>query len=230
MASSTNTPDARALLQKAGEAAAKRDPAGMLEALFESRFTDGLSRRLQKQWGNRIPRTELDDCVALAIDAAYDAATRGKGARDLGAWLWKVANNTASDRWTNEYRNRDAYFGGFPEVPAHPHEDATERKASDELAEYRRREALRLAREMLPRIGTGQVVNVMEIVIDAAEQGVPDLPASTVAEALGITEAAARTLVSRGLSRLRREAERAGVQFPEEISETDPTESAEDRS
>ena len=92
----------------------------------------------------------------------------------------------------------------------------------------RRHEALRLAREMLPRIGTGQIVDVMELLIDAAEHGVPDLPAVSIAETLAISEAAARTLMSRGLARLRREAEKAGVQFPEEISGPEPTETLED--
>jgi hypothetical protein len=72
----------------------------------------------------------------------------------------------------------------------------------------------------LPRIGEGQVVDVMELVIDAAAHGLPDLPAAEIADALGIGEGAARKLVSRGLQRLRREAERAGVEMPEDLPET----------
>ena len=135
LAAAPQITDARGLLLKAGEAAARRDPAGMLEALFESRFLDGLCRRLRKQWGHHIPPAEIDDCVAVAVDAAYEAAARGKSAKELGAWLWKVASNTANDRWRNEYRNRAASSDEFPEVPAHRAESEAERKEADALAD-----------------------------------------------------------------------------------------------
>ena len=83
----------------------------------------------------------------------------------------------------------------------------------------RRTEAIRIARELLPRIGDGQVRVVTELVIDAAEDRLPDLPASSIADALGIKENAVRALVSRGMKRLRRLAEQEGVEpstdFPE---------------
>ena len=201
----------------------------MLEALFASRFPDGLKRRLHKQWGQRIPGVELDECVAVAIDAAYQAAGDGKASRDLGAWLWKVANNTAHDKWTADYGKRDASFDGYDDIEAEPETSSEDRAAADALAEHRRKEALRLAREMLPRIGTGQIVDVMELVIDAASRRDADLSAATIADVLGISEAAARTLTSRGLARLRREAEKAGVEFPEEISDVETDEWSEDR-
>ncbi len=78
-----------------------------------------------------------------------------------------------------------------------------------------------MARELLPRIGYGQVVDVMEILIDAVENELPDLPAADIAEQLDISAAAARTLVSRGLKRLRRLADQEGVAALVELSDTD---------
>ena len=71
-------------------------------------------------------------------------------------------------------------------------------------------------------------MDVMELVIDAAAQGLPDLPSAEIAEALGISEGSARKLVSRGLQRMRREAERAGVEMPEDLPETRMDEEGED--
>ena len=85
-----------------------------------------------------------------------------------------------------------------------------------------------MARELIPRIGDGQIVDVMELVIDAAAQRLPDLPAASIGESLGISEGAARKLVSRGLKRLRREAERAGVTMPTDIPETQMTDEGEE--
>ena len=96
--------------------------------------------------------------------------------------------------------------------------DAAERR---DLAEAQRKEAIRIARGLLPRIGQGQVVAVMEVLIDAAENGLPDLPASSIAEQVGISKSAARTLVSRGLKRLRRLAEQEGVGMPMDLPDTD---------
>ena len=64
----------------------------------------------------------------------------------------------------------------------------------------------------------------MELVIDAAEDRLPDLPSSDIAEALGISKKAARALVSRGMTRLRRLAEQEGVATPVDLPETDKEE------
>ena len=61
----------------------------------------------------------------------------------------------------------------------------------------------------------------MEILIDAAENELPDLPAVDIAEQLDISKAAVRTLVSRGLKRLRRLAEEEGVAALMELPDTD---------
>ena len=80
---------------------------------------------------------------------------------------------------------------------------------------------IRIARELLPKVGEGQVRDVMELLIDAVEDGLPDLPPSDIAKALGIKENAARALLSRGTKRLRRLAEERGVEIPTDLDETD---------
>ena len=192
----------------------------MLEALEASRYLDGLRRRLQKDWGRRLPREQVDDCVAQAVDAACANAFEGRSIRSLGAWLWKAAKNTANDAWQLDYSRRVnlddanmAVFGEADETPA----DREERR---KLRALRRKEGIRIARELLPRIGEGQVLDVMALVIDAVEDGLPDLPASSIAEALGISSNAARALVSRGLKRLRRVAEQEGIEIPTALTET----------
>ena len=63
----------------------------MLEALTASHYLDGLRRRLQVQWGGSLPSSEVDECVAEAVDAACAAVFAGRRISSLGAWLWKAA-------------------------------------------------------------------------------------------------------------------------------------------
>jgi DNA-directed RNA polymerase specialized sigma24 family protein len=199
----------------------------MIEALTASGFLYGLVRRLQRQWP-ALPPTEIDDCVATTVDFAFAALSDGRVVRNLGAWLWKTAANTAQDRWRAEYAVRAGDETEIDGLAAPDAETECARREREELDDLRRAEAIRLARELLPRIGDGQVVDVMELVIDAAAQGLPDLPASEIADALGISEGSARKLVSRGLQRLRREAERAGIEMPAELPETQTSEEGEE--
>jgi DNA-directed RNA polymerase specialized sigma24 family protein len=209
---------AAALLEVAQAAAGQANPERMLEALAGSGFLDGLVRRLEHKWGAKLPRIEIDDCVANAVDSAYAAVRSGRSVQNLGAWLWKAANNMADDRWRSDYRLRHGSTEAVPDLADDAIPDV-ERRTRDDLAEHRRAEAIRWARQLLPRIGQGQIVAVMELVVDAVERGLPDMPAAAIAEAIGISADAARTLLSRGLERLKREAQRAGIEFPEDLGQ-----------
>lgn len=140
MAAAKSISERQALLAQASEAASRRDLTGMLEALFASGFIDGLTRRLQRQWDGRLGQVDVDQCIAQAVDAAYDAVAQGKSPRDLGPWLWKAAQNTASDRWKSEARHCDSGFDEFDTIEAVRAKADTERHAADELVEHRRRE------------------------------------------------------------------------------------------
>lgn len=199
----------------------------MLEALTASGYLDGLVRRLQRQW-SALPPAEIDECIAQAVDTAFSTVSSGKTVRDLGAWLWKTAQNKARDRWQSDYATRSGDPEALDALTAPEPEHEGERANRDQREETTRANAIRMARELIPRIGEGQVVDVMELVIDAAAQRLPDLPAAAIGEALGISEGAARKLVSRGLKRLRREAERSGVTMPTEMPETQTIDEGEE--
>lgn len=203
-------------LANAHEAAKQGLPEVMLEELARSGFLDGAVQGLERKWSGQLPRTELEDAMGVAVDSAYSGLRQGKTIRNLGAFLWKAADNEATDRWRRDHSRRQELSG--EESTAAPVSDE-ERAATDKLAERRRTEALRCARQLLPRVGQGQVLAVMEMLIDAVEKGIPDLPPVAIAEALGISTDSARTLLSRGIARLKREARKEGISFPEDIEE-----------
>ena len=70
----TEIADAAQLLERAQQAVNRGDPVEMLVALTASHYLDGLTRRLQKQWGGSLPPHEVDDCIAHAVDAACATA------------------------------------------------------------------------------------------------------------------------------------------------------------
>ena len=220
----TRSDGAAKLLQTAQQALNRGDVIEMLRALEESRYLDGLTRRLQQKWARTLPSFEVDDCIAQATDLACAAASRGRKIRSLGAWLWKAADKIANDKWSLDYDRREELDDATVPGVLDPEEADREREERQALEESRHTEAIRIARELLPRIGEGQVRDVMELVIDAAEDRLPDLPSSDIAEALGISKNAARALVSRGMTRLRRLAEQEGVATPVDLPETDQEE------
>lgn len=206
---------AEAFLEVARQAAAAGRPDRMLAALVASRYLDGLTRRLENDWRGRLPRSEIEDCVAIAVDGAYDAVAHGRLVRNLGAWIWKVASNKAIDRWTDDYQLRAVMESDtLSDSRADPEIDSD---SAQRLAEYRAKEASRVARLLLPRIGQGQIVDVMTMVIDAVEQGLEDLSPSAIGETLALSASAVRSLLSRGFERLEREARREGITLPEAV-------------
>lgn len=211
------------LFQAAKAAASAGRPDDMLQALSASMFLDGLVRMHRKRWGQRLPETEIEDCVARSVDAAYDGIRAGKPVHNLGAWLWKVTDKAAQDRWNKDYRRRRGSAEDMAEAPDEAVGD-NERIEADALADHRRSEAVRFARQLLPRLGQGQITDVMGLLIEAVEQGLPDLPADLVADTLGISAGSARKLVSRGLERLQREAAKEGVEFLDTLINTDSNE------
>ncbi|MCY3820682.1 MAG: hypothetical protein OXH52_15190 [Gammaproteobacteria bacterium] len=213
----TTADEAAALLQKAQAALNRGDVVDMLTALAASGFLDGLTRRLQAEWGGSLPAADIDECIAQAVDAAWAAARRGRTVANIGAWLWKVARNIANDKWHDDYALRGNLDDTTLSVDSDL--DEPERHVREQIQDAQRREAIRIARELLPRLGEGLVVDVMEVVVDAVEAGVPDLPAASIGEAVGISAHTARTLVSRGLTRLRRLAEREGYEMPTDLPE-----------
>ena len=206
------------LLEEAHEAARLHQPVRMLEALATSGFLDGLIRLLDSRW-DRLDRMEIEDCVAKAVDEAYDAIAENRKISNLGAWLWKAANNKLNDIWQREYSRRVTNTEDIEGIAGTCAQSLSEEEQErrDEQLQHRRDEAIRLARSLLPQIGSGQVVAVMEVLIDAVQQGVPDLSAADIGDTLGITPDAARSLISRGCQRLNRAAREKGITLPPDV-------------
>lgn len=210
------TPDeARLLLEEATLAARTGDAPRMLSALDRSGFLDGLVYRLRSQWPTLAP-FEHRDIVARAVDAAYSFVAEGGKVANLGAWLWKSAHHIATAQHRDHYDRRGTHEELEAATAPEPQTEA-ERAEQDDLDEFRRAEAVRVARSLLPCMGDGHLRDVMEMVVEAAAAGNVDLPASEIGEALGLDADAVRSLMSRGFKRLGREAEKAGIRLPDEL-------------
>ncbi|MEP9358756.1 sigma factor-like helix-turn-helix DNA-binding protein [Sphingomonas sp. KR3-1] len=202
---------ASALVAAAQVAATAKDALAMVEALHVSGYLAGLKVRVHKKWP-KLPAAEIDDCVAEAVESSFAAVSGGRKVGNLGAWLWKAVDNIATDRWNTNYKSvreltEDLALPGPAEL--HPQE----REEIDTLAEHRRAQAIVTARRLLASVGHGQVRDVVELIIDAVEAGEPDLSSEVVADTLGISRSAARSLMSRGLDRLRTAARAEGIEI-----------------
>ena len=207
----------KSLLADAVASAVRGDVKGMLEALTSSSFLDGLVRQLADQY-DPLPRHEVETCVAEAVDQFFSAVRSGRRVTNPGGWLWKVAWNMARDTWLREYSGRESLDEDC--APAADDENLYDRATAEDRLDRLRKEALQHARALAPQIGQGQVVEVLQLLLDAVAQGLPDLPAKDVAETLGIEEAAARSLMSRALQRLERAARTAGITLPDDLAAT----------
>ena len=207
------------LFEIAKKAAAAKQPDKMIEALYASHFLDGLVRLLAKKW-ERLPRPEIEECVAQAVNQAYMHLAEKPGIINLGGWLYKVAFRRADDLWNKHYRNREGE-DSLDSIASKDQLSEAEHLRQDELADSKRAEAIRHARRLLPKIGHGQIADVMGLIIDAVEQEIPDLPPKEIADVLGISPDAARTLRSRGFDRLARIARKEGIEIPEFRTESE---------
>lgn len=209
------------LLDSAQKAFNQGDVVEALRVLDGSRYLDGLVRRLSKEWRGSLPTFEIEDCIAEAVDSVCAAASGGTEIRSLGAWLWKCSMNKANDKWRVDYSRRRDIETATADCRTEPSETDEERRAREGLEDARRDAGIRVARKLLPEFGEGQLRDVMELVIAAVEDELPDLPAAFIAESLGIQENAARALLSRGLRRLRKLTNEMDAEFPEDLPETD---------
>lgn len=196
-------------LEDARHAATNGKPLEMLEALNRSRFLEGMARVLEWEWQDQVPHEEIRECIARAVDKAYDELKSSKLLHNLPAWLWKTARNNVRDVWNKEYSHRaeigDEMVDG---IASHPHPlNPEEEYDRDALSRW----ALRKARELLPQLGQENIVKVMTYVLDAAENGITDLPHAEVGEALGLETSTVRKLVQRGFERLSRLAKEKGL-------------------
>ena len=201
-------------LAQAKQAASSGDPLGMIKALNDSAFLDGMKRTLVLQWSGQIPEDEVEECIAVAVDKAYAELWGGGRIRRLDAWLWKVAKNKIVDRWRKDYRHRDAEADVFEQPHPDPHPYLRDDDPSYELDDRDRDElratALKVAREILPTLGQENIVKVMTYVLDAIEADVMDLTSTDIGEALDLNPATVRKLIQRGFERMAKAARDRG--------------------
>ena len=207
------------LFEIAKKAAIAKQPDKMIEALAASHFLDGLVRLLANKWRN-LPRSEIEYCVAQAVDKAYEHLAEKPSIINLGGWLYKVAFYQADSLWNKDYKNREDN-ARLDNTASKDQLSEAEHLRQDELADSRKAEAIRHARRLLPKIGHGQITDVMELIIDAVEHEIPDLSPKEIGDALGISPDSARTLRNRGFARLARIAREEGIEIPESCLENE---------
>ena len=196
-------------LQKARDAAKAGNPMGMVEALYLSHTLDGILRRLQAKWPHIVP-DELDFAVADAVDVLYQAIGRGEKMFDIVSYLWKVADRNASDYHQLRQREMTRAPADMELIPDE-HQEPTDEVTQEIMREERRRQAIALARNLLPRLGQQNAQSVMGYIIDAAEADRQHVPNAEIAEALGLNSDTVRACLSRGFRRLKRIAREEGI-------------------
>ena len=190
--------------------------------LWADRSIDGLKHRLVGYVRRKFPFASYhadefaEDVVSAAFDSALSSVSRGSRIPNFRAWFYKTVRLIASKRIQDASFERE-----HEEDILRALHSGSARSWSLEEREKREADLLRLAldhaRRLLPQVGTGQVRDVMDLFLEAIENDVVDYQPAAVADTLGITVPQARTLLHRGLGRLRRAAERDGVVLPPEF-------------
>ena len=191
------------------------DDLQQLWDLWRNGIVDGLTRRLTAYVRRTFPYASrasefADDVVSETFDSAVRVLSKGGVIRRVDAWFYKTAHLIAFKR----IKEAEALHERGQDIASALCPSPSDASAIAER-DARRTElvarALTHATGLLPKVGTGQVREVMDLFLEAIRQGVPDYPPAAIADTLGISEAQARTLLHRGLARLRREAEREGL-------------------
>jgi len=196
-------------LEVALRAAETGNPAGMLEALHNSRVLDGLVRHVRHRWDD-LDEDDAENVVAESVDALYANASKGGKIRQPAAYLFKVAMNLAQDRY--EAKIQHDPFDDENEV--HNREPQHSRTADrDQL----RTQALAIARRLLPLLGQENMQLVMTYYLDAVEKRIAHVSTEEVAEALGLSPETVRQHKSRGFRRLKRVAREQGIKLEDTL-------------
>jgi hypothetical protein len=212
--SSQNAPAAREpapdLLKAAHDAAVAGNFYGMMEALVSSRFLEGLYRQMQWKWPTYQP-DEVATLVGQAIDAFYLQAKAGRRIGSASGYIFKTLQKLAADE--SERRERENQF-----VPAeaelvlynvHRGKNYHNSVPRDDLV----REALRIARDLLPGIGEITLRQVGEFYLDAIAKGIAHLDDEALAAAIDKNLETAKRLRRRFLERLTSRAKDAGIRL-----------------
>jgi DNA-directed RNA polymerase specialized sigma24 family protein len=183
-------------LEHAERAASEGDVIAMIQELFNSYALDGLTNFLRRKWPG-LPEDDRDSVVAEAVEDLRLAVKQGKKVRKLSSYLFRSADNRAY----NIIYNRRPLISYAPEgdmdlFPTHEERTEVQNKA--------KREAFRIAREMVQELGGITIQRVMNFYIDAIERGDPEyLTSDEVGSILMLDAASVRKAKQRGFDRLR---------------------------
>jgi DNA-directed RNA polymerase specialized sigma24 family protein len=194
------------ILKKVGlavqNAALNGDPIALLEALSQERVLDGLVRRMQERYRN-IDDDDIAEIISFAIDELFYKVRAGKMISNPMGYLWKTADFKAQEHYRQlkkrrtldeiEEKTKDPNIGRDNLEPEYEDLDSREKK---------RKEAIKIARSLIPRIKSPNIRDVLGIVIDAAEKGVDDLENQQIADVLGLSLRTVRDCLYRGFNRL----------------------------
>ena len=182
---------------------------------------DGLHRRLSnallRNWrGTEFAADFVDDCICQSLLETANALLAGRQIKNLRAYVLKAADRKLYNAVLHQRTMRDEQQLVATRLHA-PLVDQSEAEARSRSEEFAVAKALMVARELLPHVGTGRVIEVLEVFLEAVEQGIPDLPASSVADTLGLSPSEVRSLLHRGLTRMRRAAAERGITLPQAL-------------
>jgi DNA-directed RNA polymerase specialized sigma24 family protein len=214
MSSAHQQPDVqpnRDLLEVARDAAAAGDFAGMMNAILDSHFVDGLYRYLQKDW-SQFDDGDAAELVGEALDAFYERAKSGTKIWKPRSYLFLTLQKLAIDE--HERRQRPAELNEVTDAEGSRRADEDKEILINTVPRQDRvNAAIRLARQLVPGVGERVLQQVCEFYIDAVAKGLPCVEDETLADALGLSVDTARRLKNRALQRLRREARRFGIRI-----------------
>jgi RNA polymerase sigma factor (sigma-70 family) len=185
-------------------ASGEPDALATIQQLFEDGFVDGLVRRLDRGW-SLLDRGDVEDVVSDALLALYETMAAARKVGSAEAYVFKVAANRAKARY-DEIKDRGSYD---EELLEDPKSDALPQPGLVDL----RTEALRIARQLLPRLGQSTIQRVMGLVFEAVEADLADISPSEIAEVLGLSSSVVRQTLHRGFQRLQRIAQEEGLQL-----------------
>jgi hypothetical protein len=212
--SSPNAPAAREpdrdLLKVAHDAAVAGNFYSMMEALVSSRLLEGFYRYMQWKW----PKYQPDDVATLigqAIDAFYLHAKAGRRIGNASGYIFKTLQKFAVDENVRRERENEFVTAEAELVLYQAHQGKNYRNSvpREDLV----KEALRIARNLLPSIGEITLQQVGEFYLDAVAKGIMHLDDHALADAINKDLETAKRLRRRFLERLTSRARDAGIRL-----------------
>lgn len=207
--SQSQAPALRAL-EEVADLAAAGNAEGAIRAIMDSGYPNRLvnGRTLADRY-SRVSREVRAEAVAEGVAALHDAIIKETPVPRPGGYVLKVADRLCAQeqRRQEQQASSDVLLDRDlldARAPWADHEDA-------EIRGRRRSAALRLARNMLPRLGQQRAQEVMGYLFDAVERGAVNVPSQEIAHALDMSDDVVRQSLSRGFRRLERLAGDEGL-------------------